>query len=110
LTDEAQPGASWAYDFAFARPIEALLEALNAGGPWSWQGRDSHWYGSYLNVRPAPGVRVRIHHFPDQPRPFSALLEIEGGAGATRAAIDAAFRAQLAGAGAHDLSEIEPYD
>ncbi len=106
----APDSAAWAYDFTFERSLEALLAALEAAGPWPWQGRDSHWHGSYLNSRPEPGVRVRIHHFPDQPQPFSALLELQPEAAARRAAIDAVFRAALAGAGARDLREIEPYD
>ena len=110
MTGAAPAGVDWAYDFSFERPLEALLAALNAAGPWTWQGRESHWYGSYLNSRPAPGVRLRIHHFPDQPQPFSALLEIAAGAAAARETIDAVFRALVAGAGARDLRKIEPYD
>lgn len=106
----APAGACWAYDFTFERPLEALLAALEAAGQWPWQGRESYWYGSYLNSRPEPGVRVRIHHFPDQPQPFSALLELQPEAAAKRDAVDALFRAQLAGAGARDLRPIEPYD
>jgi hypothetical protein len=106
----ATDGASWAYDFTFDRSLEALLAALEATGSWAWQGRDSHWYGSYLNSRPEPGLRVRIHHFPDQLRPFSALLELQPDAAAKRAAVDTVFRALLASAGARDLRAIEPYD
>ncbi len=102
--------ADWAYDFSYARSLEELHAALNAAGPWVWQGRDGAWYGSYLRATPAEGVRVRIHHFPDQAQPFSALLQLKAGARAARAAIDAAFRALLEGAGARDLNPIEPYD
>lgn len=55
-------------------------------------------------------MRVRIHHFSDQPQPFSALLELQPEAAAKREAVDALFRVQLAGAGARDLRPIEPYD
>jgi len=106
----ALEGACWAYDFTFERSLETLLGVLEAAGQWPWQGRDSHWYGTYLNSRPEPGVRVRIHHFPDQPQPFSALLESQPEAAAKREAIDTLFRAQLSGAGARDLRPIEPYD
>jgi hypothetical protein len=110
LSGPAPAPIAWAYDFSFERPLESLLEAFNAAGPWTWQGRESHWYGSYLNSRLVAGLRLRVHNFPDQPQPFSALIEIAPGSGATRAAIDAALRALLAAAGARDLREIEPYD
>jgi hypothetical protein len=50
-----------AYEFGSEESLEGLAQRLNGSGPWTWEIRDSHWYGDYLNCRPVPGVRVRIH-------------------------------------------------
>jgi hypothetical protein len=117
----------WAYAFTCEQPMEAILAALNAAGPWQWQARDSAWYGDYLNVRPVPGARVRIHEFPSSgseeagvyvgpgtvdgvvyDQGFTALLEAE--APANRLEIDRTFRGLLEPIGATNVREIAAYD
>lgn len=112
--------AYWAYDFACNHALEPLQGVLNDAGPWPWQLRDSAWYGDYLNTRPADGVRVRIHAYPQygaggtftglREEGFSALLQINTGSPATQDEIDTAFRRLLTTAGAYGLTPIEPYD
>ena len=97
----------WAYDFDCDKPIEAILAIFNEAGPWVWQGRDSAWYGSYLNTRPADRVRVRVHRFEDQ---YCALLQLGADAPLTRAAVDEIFRTLLARIEVREPREIEPYD
>ncbi len=110
----------WAYDFGWYRSVEGMLSVLNSAGLWQWELRESSWYGDYLNARPAEGVRVRIHEYPQtgeagefvglRDKGFSALLEIEAESSATREKIDEAFRGLLGKIGVEDVKEIEPYD
>jgi hypothetical protein len=117
----------WAYVFTCTRPIEEILAAFNAAGPWQWQMRDSAWYGDYLAARPGEGVRLRVHEFPSSgseeagvyvgpgtvggvtyDQGLTALLEVESQA--SRADIDCTFRGLLDSIGAANVKEIEPYD
>jgi hypothetical protein len=111
----------WAYDFATAdHSLERMLAAFNAAGPWQWSLGDSGWYGDYLKTRPVPGLRVRVHQYPQRgdggvfsglrDRGFSALLQTEDGCPATQAEVDTVFRGLLTGFGVMDVTEIEPYD
>jgi len=117
--------AYWAYVFTCEQSIEAMLAALNDAGPWRWQARESAWYGDYLNVRPAEGVRLRIHEFPSSgevsifvgpgvvdgvayDRGYTALLELDNAA--ARAEIDGIFRGLLGTIGAGNITAIDPYD
>jgi hypothetical protein len=59
--EAAMSVAVWAYDFTCRLSIAAMRDAFNAAGPWSWQLRDSDIYGFYLNCRPLPHVRLRVH-------------------------------------------------
>jgi hypothetical protein len=99
--------AYWSYEFSCDKPLERMLALLNEAGPWTWELRESHWYGDYLNTRPLEGVRVRIHEF--QPK-CSGLLQIESDSPAERDEIDKAFRALLMKLGAQGVEEQEPYD
>jgi hypothetical protein len=110
----------WAYDFTCERPIEAILAAFNAGGPWQWQLRESAAYGDYLNCRPQEQVRLRIHEYPFagpygvfvglRDQGFMALLQLGSEDTARRSEIDRLFRRLLNGINATNLTEIEPYD
>jgi hypothetical protein len=110
----------WAYDFRCDRPIEAVLAAFNAAGPWQWQLRESAVYGDYLNCRPQEHVRLRVHEYPTageygvfvglRDKGFCALLEVGVASGAARAEIDGAFLRLLQEIDAADVVEIEPYD
>ena len=111
--------AVWAYDFTCGQPIEAMRAAFDAAGPWQWQLRDSDIYGDYLNCRPQPHVRLRVHQhaqiwYGQYPRGrdngFLALLEAEAGSAATRPEIDAIFQRLLRAIAATGVTEIEPYD
>jgi hypothetical protein len=112
--------ASWAYDFVCDRPIEAVLDAFNAAGPWRWTLRESAVYGDYLNCRPMEHVRVRVHAYPQtgdygtfvglRHKGLSALLEVEAESTATRSEIDGVFRCLLQTIDASDMTEIAPYD
>lgn len=108
--------ADWAYDFSCGQSLEAICAAFNAAGPWQWQMRDSYTHGDYLNTRPATGVRLRVHEYPQaffegpRERGFSALLQIEAESAVGRQEIDASFRALLERISATDVAEIEPYD
>ena len=49
--------------YAFESPLQltAMLQALNAAGPWTWTERDSDTYGGYLRARPDGGpTKLRI--------------------------------------------------
>jgi hypothetical protein len=114
------PKAYWAYDFACDLPIEDILAAFNAAGPWQWGLRESAVYGDYLNCRPNEYVRLRVHEYPQtgaygtfiglRDKGFSALLEIESSDDVTQAEIDGVFRGLLQTVKATGTTEIEPYD
>ena len=70
--------------------------------------RDSHWYGDYLNSRPAEGVRVRIHEWPDSI--YTILLQIRAESTVKREAIDEAVRAIFGFLETKNIRETEPYD
>ena len=114
---------AWAYDFVCDLSLDELASILNKAGPWQWQARESYWYGDYLNSRPVPGLRLRIHMYPQsvqdgahtltglRARGYMALLEIDPQQNsATREEIDPTFRELLAGLHAGSITEIEPYD
>ncbi len=125
---------TWAYEFRCAKPLDQLEAALNEAGPWPWQARDSYWYGDYLNSRPSPGVRVRIHEegggmldwwaarlqggrgeVPEAgsrqgDHRYTALVDMEDVSGVDRAVIDNVLLSVLRVAGAQDIREIKPYD
>src|ERR1700740_3096098 len=112
---------SWAYDFDCVLDLDGMASAMNTDGIWKWQGRESYSYGDYLNTRPAPGVRVRIHQYPQTvgagtqftgPREsgFMALLEMADQSASTREQIDKVFRDLLDKIQATHVSAIEPYN
>src|SRR6185503_5302794 len=111
--------AYWAYDFSCDQPIEAILAAFNAAGPWQWELRESGVYGDYLNSRPEKHVRARIHEYPFtgdsgtfvglRDRGFTALLQADAESVSTRANIDGVFRGLLLAIKAMNVTEIEPY-
>ena len=106
----------WAYDFSCDQSLEAICAIFNAAGPWQWQGRENYIFGAYLNTRPATGVRLRVHEYPQAfitgPREegFSALLQIEDDSLVEKDEVDAVFRGLLNRVTAIDITEIEPYD
>jgi hypothetical protein len=108
--------ADWAYDFSCDRPLDAIGAVFNDAGPWQWQLRDSYVYGDYLNTRPARGVHLRVHEYPQafiqgpREKGFSALLRIEADSLAEKVEIDAVFRGLLTRVMAEEITEIEPYD
>jgi hypothetical protein len=97
-----------------------MLAVFNEAGPWRWEPHESAWYGDYLNARPAEGVRVRVHEYPQvgeggvfvglREKGFSALLQIEGESPATQAEVNDVFRGLLNRVNATDMKVIEPYD
>jgi hypothetical protein len=99
----------WAYKFECEASIEEMLRVFNELGPWTWQVRDSSWYGDYVNSRPTDDLRVRIHRPPDE-ETHSGLLELETDDPNEKQVIDDIFRGLLAQIGARDITEIEPYD
>jgi hypothetical protein len=111
--------AEWAYDFTARVPIRAVRTTFNEAGPWQWQAHDSQYYGDYLNCRPEPHVRLRVHEYPGiglvnftgrRLKGFKAMLEIEPESTATRAEIDTVFRRLLQALGARHVTETVPYD
>ena len=114
------PKAYWAYDFACDQPIETVLAAFNAAGPWQWQLRESAVYGDYLNCRPDAHVRLRVHEYPQtgeygtftglRDKGFSALLEVDSGSAAAQPEIDGVFRRLLQAIDATNVTDIEHYD
>ncbi len=112
--------AYWAHDFGCNRSLGGMLSVFNDAGPWQWELRESSWYGDYLNARPAEGVRVQIHQYPQmgeagkfvglRDKGFSALLKVKAESPATREEIDEVFRGLLEKIMAEDVKEIEPYD
>lgn len=108
--------ADWAYDFSCDQSLEAMCAVFNAAGPWQWQLRDSYVYGDYLSTRPATGVHLRVHEYPQaffkgaRDEGFSALLQIETNSLADKTEVDAFFQGLLSRVTATDITEIEPYD
>ena len=115
--------AYWAYDFVCDLSLEALAAAASRLGPWQWEARESYWYGDYLNSRPARGVRLRIHMYPQsiqdgegtltglRDKGYMALLQIDPDESSiAREEIDKAFRSLLDKLRATQITEIEPYD
>jgi hypothetical protein len=50
-----------AYAFDSPLTLDAMADALNAAGPWTWEVRDSDTYGDYVVARPDEGpTRVRV--------------------------------------------------
>jgi hypothetical protein len=103
-----------------------MLKFLKKNGSWKWTMHDSHWYGDYLNCRPAEDLRVRIHHpaefnggitqDPKDQDPkdrYTALLTFDSKT-ATRGlhddAVDHIFRELLVHLHARNLREIACYD
>ena len=108
--------ADWAYDFSCDQGLEAICDVFNDAGPWQWQLRDSYIFGQYVNSRPAAGVHIRVHEYPQafftgaRDKGFSALLQIDADSVVEKTEIDASFRALLERVMAKELSAIEPYD
>ena len=108
--------ADWAYDFSCDQPLEAICTVFNDAGPWQWQLRDSYMYGNYLNTRPAPGVHLRVHEYPQaffegfREKGFSALLQIGADSVVKKTEVDEVFRGLLDRVMTRDITEIEPYD
>ncbi|MBI3476660.1 MAG: hypothetical protein HY010_13085 [Acidobacteria bacterium] len=91
----------------------ALRTRLHALGGWQWSMGDSHWYGDYVACSPFPGVRIRICDFPDRVAGgyrYRADVRLANDCQTAMPAIDEAFRALLAQAGARDVEEIEWFD
>ncbi|AKS43202.1 hypothetical protein [Wenzhouxiangella marina] len=106
----------WAYDFASELSMEAMLEALEKAGPWTWTQRENYVEGSYLNTRPAEGVHIKINEHPqafvdrgDQAG-FSALLRTRSDDPAFRQELDQTLIELLKRVGASELVAIDPYD
>ena len=108
--------ADWAYDFSCDQLLETICAIFNTAGPWKWQVRDSYMYGSYLNTRPAAGVHVGVHEYPQafikgpREKGFLALLQIEADSLVEKIEVDGVFRGLLSRVMATDITEIEPYD
>jgi hypothetical protein len=120
----------WAYDFTCDQPIETILAAFNAAGPWQWQLRDSTIFGDYLSCRPNERVWVRVHEYSRmgygpipllasehfrasagrRDKAFAASLQIDGESMAARPEIDHVFQRLLQRINATNMTEIEPYD
>lgn len=113
---------SWAYVFTCAESLETLLTIWNEMGVWTWELRDSAWYGDYLNTQPSKDVRVRIHEFPQggevsvfvgEPgyeRGYTALAHINAGSSEVKRDIDHILHELLKKVSAERIEEIEPYD
>ena len=125
---------SWACEFRCAKSLDALDAALNQAGPWSWQARDSYGYGDYLNSRPLPKLRVRIHengagmldwwaaHRQGRLEPDNAearrsgehhyrvQVDMDDGCAIERTAVDDVLSSLLPVVGARDIREIAAYD
>ena len=103
----------WSYDFACDQPIDAILAAFNAAGPWQWEMRDSDFYGDYLSCRPKERVHVRVFEYARNWRAvsagrregFSAWLECDAENTATRSETDQVFRRLLQGINATKIIE-----
>lgn len=113
--------SNWAYDFDCDHSLSEIASLMNSAGPWSWQARESAWYGDYLNSRPERGLRVRIHQYPQtvgagekftgmRESGFMALLELGKESGSSREEIDRIFRELLSRINAANITDIEPYD
>ncbi len=58
---------SIALTFACDLDLVELRTKLEAIGPWSWQSRDSHYFGDYLSAKVMPDAsrKVRIYELDD---------------------------------------------
>jgi hypothetical protein len=92
---------------------DRLQTRLNSLGGWNWTLGDSYWYGDYVACVPFEGVRIRIVDFPTAVEGgfrYDADVRIRGECKTPMDEIDSAFRKVLAGIGARDVEEIEPFD
>jgi len=116
MTSNPKTSLDWAYEFQCDLSLEALLDALEANGPWSWTQRESYVEGSYINCRPDGHSRIKINKFPqgfvdrDGQEGFSALIRTSLDHAAARQALDRSLKELLKAVGATELVAIEPYD
>ena len=117
----------WACALTCDKEIEDIAAAWNEAGPWQWELRERFFFGSYLNSRPAEGVRVHLHEFfPDSqslflyPGPgtvegfrydkgFTAQLELQADSSMSKEEIDGVFAQLLTMIGAEHVCTIDPY-
>jgi len=104
--------------YVFDRPgsLDALLQALNQQGGWSWRTAGGGAEDPYLEVRPETGARVRVRECLEemdadgsvQPpeHGFMALLEVDP---ERIDDIDVAFRKALGQAAATNVAEKSAY-
>jgi hypothetical protein len=116
MVSNPKKNQDWAYDFQCDLSMEAILDALEQAGPWSWTQRESYVAGSYINCRPQDGTRIKINEHPQGfvERPgeagFSALLQTSSADAAFRQELDRTLRSLLAHIDAREIVAIEPYD
>lgn len=117
----------WAYALTCNKEIEDIRTEWNKAGPWQWELRERFFFGSYLNARPAEGVRVQLHEFfPDSeshamyPGPgtvdgfryktgFTVQLEIHADSPLSKAGTDEVVRRLFQVIGAENVKAIDPY-
>ena len=109
--------AQWAYKFSCQHSLEEICDTFNASGPWTWQMRENYMYGSYLNSRPADGLHLRLHEYPQaffkpdwSDQGFASLIQIESDCPFQKAEVDDLFHHLLGQIIATEIIEIEPYD
>jgi len=115
MTSNPSTSRDWAYDFQCDLSLEALLDALEAAGPWTWTMRESYIEGSYLNTRP-DDTMIKINEHPQGfvERPgeagFSTLVRTKSENADFRQELDRTLVELLKAVGVKDLVAIEPYD
>jgi hypothetical protein len=110
---------AFAWKFDSDQTLNQMVSQLNAVGPWQWEARESYWYCDYLNCRPAPGVRVRIHDH-GEPTPqhnfersapdYTMQVDIDTELAGEASGFVSLAKELLAKIGALNISEIEAYD
>lgn len=109
---------AFAWKFHCDKALDQIVSHLNGAGPWEWQGRESYWYGDYLNCRPAEGVRVRIHDHGEPTPPqferseldYTMQLDISTESGVETSSFISLAKELLTKIGAANIVEIDPYD
>ena len=101
-----------AHTFKCDLDLTELLAKLESLGPWSWNMRDSYYWGDYLSAKASDDAsrKVRIYERDDGGFQIDAFFECEGenAESAWEAFHQDILERLLPGVGATELKDTEP--
>lgn len=114
----------WACALTCSSEIEDILLAWNEAGPWRWELRERYFFGTYLNARPAEGLRIQLHEFSQDggfytgpgtvdgfryDRGYTVQFELPPNCLMGKEEINEVFRGLLDAIAAENVNTIDPY-